>query len=167
METTEQQELRAHCIQTLGFILESVGSDAESECLEIGNSLMQLLGVIKEEDGQFLAALTALGQISSVLKEKFLPFLPTLIPKLIADAEKDIDLKMGQAVPETEKTDITQSQASLVFKVKGVEGENKIQLNTTALENKISALQQLKSIASHMGPAFNEVIPEVKETIKR
>ena len=68
------------------------------------------------------------------------------MPALLKDASRDIDLKIQDAdltAGQTEDSGIS----ALKIKVKGVEGERQITMNTNALENKINALQIIKNLA--------------------
>jgi hypothetical protein len=60
MDTKEQQELRAHCMQCIGFILQAVKDHTDlcrADALEVATILTQLLnsGKVKEADAQALA----------------------------------------------------------------------------------------------------------------
>jgi hypothetical protein len=50
-------------------------------------------------------------------------------------------------------------------KVKGLEGERQISMNTNALENKINALQIIKNLAHSLGTGFFEQVEAVANLI--
>lgn len=70
-----------------------------------------------------------------------------LLPTLVTDANADIDIKM-------ESSDIPSSDKGFVFKMKGLEGEQRITMNTSALESKISAFALIQETSANMGKAF-------------
>ena len=51
------------------------------------------------------------------------------------------------------------------IKIKGMEGERQISMNTNALENKINALQIIKNLASSLGTGFFEMVEPVVQLI--
>ena len=147
MDTKRNQELRAQCIQTIGFILTAVKDRPEvckQDALEVAKTLVELLnsGKVAAEDAQTLAITDTLSKIGSCIKQEFKQFLPHLMPALLRDATRDIDLKIQDA--ELAGSD---GNTSMKIKIKGMEGERQISLNTNALENKISAIGIIKNLA--------------------
>ncbi|CDW84107.1 importin beta- [Stylonychia lemnae] len=169
-ETQQQQELRAHCIQTIGFILNSVKDQTDicrSDALEVSTLLTTLLNSdkIKDSDPQSLAIQNTLSQIGACLKSEFKQFLPQIMPALLRDAGRDIDLKIQDAeLPDAQKG-LSENVTSLNIKIKGFEGERQITMNTNALENKINAIQIIKNIASNLGTGFFEQVEPVAQLI--
>jgi methyl coenzyme M reductase beta subunit len=84
-----------------------------------------------------------LSQIGACIKQEFKQFLPHIMPALIKDVKRDIDLKIQDA--ETAGKD--SSSTAMHVKIKGMEGERQISMNTNALENKINAIQIIKNLA--------------------
>ena len=74
------------------------------------------------------------------LKEDFHQFMPTLITPLLADARLSIDIKMESALLQS--ADKGEGELAFNIKVKGFEGDQKITMNTSALESKLGALGQ-------------------------
>lgn len=82
------------------------------------------------------------------------------------DATKDIDLKVVEVNSELErKKDKSKKEdqndnelgiTSMNVKVKGFEGEKKITMNTSVLENKINAIQVIKTLAQYLHKSFFE-----------
>jgi len=62
--------------------------------------------------------------VSAVLLDKFLPFMPDLMKKLLADAQGDVDFKLEDAdMPGmTSKTDTEGGKTSILVNMKGLEG---------------------------------------------
>lgn len=67
------------------------------------------------------------------------------MPALLKDIARDIDLKIVDADLAGGKGD--DNQTSMNVKIKGLEGERQISMNTNALENKINALSIVKNLA--------------------
>lgn len=69
--------------------------------------------------------------------------------QLLKDASRDIDLKVADtSLPKpSDQEDDPSTKTSMKVKIKGLEGEREISLNTSALENKINALEAIKDLA--------------------
>ena len=67
------------------------------------------------------------------------------MPALLKDANRDIDLKIQDSEIHAGDKDV--GHTALTVKVKGMEGERHITMNTNALENKINAIQIIKNLA--------------------
>lgn len=84
------------------------------------------------------------------------------MPALLKDANRDIDLKIQDAdMPSGKDDEVT----ALNVKIKGLEGERQISLNTNALENKINAIQIIKNLAQSLGTGFFEQVEPVTQLI--
>jgi hypothetical protein len=97
---------------------------------------------LKDDDPQVLSILNSLTQLSAVLKDGFKPYLEPIMARLMADANKDIDIAFEDAkeTDQSEAHDKETGKTTLVFKMSGVEGQKKLKMNTTALELKINAV---------------------------
>lgn len=76
------------------------------------------------------------------------------MPALIKDMTRDIDLKIVDA--DLAGSNSGDSNTALKVKIKGMEGERQISMNTNALENKINALGIIKNLAQNLGTGFFE-----------
>lgn len=172
-ETKAQKDLRANCIQTIGNILDSVKDQPEicvADANEISQSLISLLNsnTLDEADPQILAIQNMVSQLAACLKADFKPFLPPLMESLFRDARRDLDFKIVDAVEadleeqeDGEKNDLQK----IVMKIKGMEGQKTIQMNTTALENKLNAVQIIRSLAQEMKYHFADYVDPVTQLI--
>ena len=161
-DTTAQKDLKANTIQTIGYLLEAV-KERREEFLEDAKKIMQIFvgalssTAITDDDPQYSSTMQALTQLSAILKDDFLPFLPDIMNKLIKDSQGDVDFKledadlMGAAASQT-NTDA--GLTSMVINMKGLDGTKKLTLNTSALENKIQAVQVIKELANNLGKSF-------------
>ena len=90
------------------------------------------------------------------------------MPSLLRDAQKDIDLKI-QDVELTNREETLQNKDkgidTIKVKVKGLEGERAISMNTHALENKINAIQIIQNLAANLGPSFFDFVEPVANII--
>ncbi len=75
------------------------------------------------------------------------------MPALIRDMKRDIDFKFQDA-DLVGKASGDSGNTAMNIKVKGMEGERQISLNTHALENKIHATEIVKNLASSLGTGF-------------
>lgn len=83
------------------------------------------------------------------MKEDFHPYLAPILPQLLNDAKQQIDIKLTSA------DDPTQENAEgYKLKLKGMEGEQRISMNTSALEGKITAYKLFHQISDNMGTSF-------------
>jgi hypothetical protein len=96
-----------------------------------------------------LAIQNILANLAGSLKEGFTPFLPALMDSLQKDMVRDLDFKIVDAVEEElEEDDENNKQVQKIsLKIRGIEGNKTIQMNTVALENKLSAIQTVGAIA--------------------
>jgi hypothetical protein len=58
-------------------------------------------------------------------------------------------------------TDLTQ----MMMQIKGMEGQKMIQMNTTALENKINAVQIICALAQVLGPIFIDFVEPIAKLL--
>ena len=106
-------------------------------------------GNLADSDPQATTISNTISQICVCLGEDFKQFLPIIIPALLRDADKDIDFKFRDADElelEGDEGDHKGVQ-TLNLKVKGMEGNKQVSMNTNALEVKINAIEILKNLA--------------------
>lgn len=70
---------------------------------------------------------------------------------LVNDANLDIDIKM-EAADNIKTTD--DNNAGFTVKLKGFEGDQRLSMNTHALESKIGAFKLINMISESMGTSF-------------
>jgi len=119
-----------------------------------------------EADPQILAIQSALPQLASVLKHDFVPYLSSVMETLMADAIKSVDMKVVTAKEaELENADDDESGGNemkkMTLSIRGVEGPLQIHMNTAVLENKISALTIIKSLAHTLGPLMSDYVDTI------
>ena len=107
-----------------------------------------------------------------MLKADFVTYLPVVMEILLKDASKSVDMKLVSAKEaELENQDDEEQKTaegkmpSCTLSIRGVEGPLTIHMNTAALENKISALQIIKSLAAALGPLFFDFVEPVSQLL--
>lgn len=154
MKTMPQMTLRARTIEAIGFMIEAVTDERAAfltNVTEITQNLVTMLinGSLTNDDPQQAAIKDTLAKIAGFLKEDFQQFVATLLPTLVADTKVDIDIKMESAeMPKTTENH------GFTFKMKGLEGNQRLTMNTSALEAKIGAFRLITLISENMGTAF-------------
>jgi hypothetical protein len=103
------------------------------------------------DDPQVLSIKETLAKIAFFLKEDFHTFMPELMNTLVTDANLNIDIKM-EAADDVKTTD--DNATGITFKMKGFEGNQRLSMNTSALESKISAFKLINMISESMGTSF-------------
>jgi len=137
----------------MGFMIEAVTDERETfnaNVIMITTNLINLLkSGLSNDDPQTTTIKETLSKIAFFLKEDFHQFMDSLMSTVFEDAKADIDIKMeNAAIPSNDKN------AGVTFKLKGLEGEQRISMNTSALENKNSAFKLISMISESMGKAF-------------
>jgi hypothetical protein len=86
-----------------------------------------------------------------------------MMESLVKDMKRDLDLKIVDANEEEleDAEDEPSSLQKIKLSIKGVEGAKTIQMNTTALENKIDAIRVTSAVASALGIHFFEYVEPI------
>lgn len=106
--------------------------------------------------------------LAASLKQDFKPFLPQMMESLVRDMKRDLDLKIvdaNEAEIEDAEDEENPSLQKIKLQIKGVEGAKTIQMNTTALENKIDAIRVTSSVASALGVHFFDYVEPVAKLV--
>jgi len=74
--------------------------------------------------------------------------MTSILPGLLEDTKQQIDIKLTSA------DDPSDDNAGVTLKLKGFEGQQKISMNTSALESKITAFKLLHQISDNLGKSF-------------
>lgn len=88
-----------------------------------------------------------MAKIAYFLKEDFQAYFPYLLPGILTDMQQEIDIKLTSAAEASEGAGVT-------MKIKGFEGEQRISMNTSALEGKIAAFKLVSTIGENLSAAF-------------
>jgi len=85
---------------------------------------------------------------------------------LLADAKRDVDLRIVDVNADDSEEEENKNVQKIVLDVKGQEANKQITMNTSALTNKLTAVQIMRSIAQSLGPAFFEWVDPCVTLIK-
>jgi hypothetical protein len=148
--TKDERRLRGKAFESIALIgqavgIEKFGADA-TETLNVLASI-QKQGM-DSDDPQTRCILQACSRICCVLGMQSLPYLPILIPPLLATVTQKMDFAVDDVEPETEK-----GMDNSVMHVKGV-GTKRVTLNTALVEDKVVALRMLFDYAEKLEVFF-------------
>ena len=153
----QQMTLRARTIETLGYMIEAVAEEKAtflSSIHEISNFIIVLLkSGLSSEDPQITAIKETLCKIAFTLKEDFNVYMGAILPGLLEDTKQQIDIKLTSADDPSVQDDEDKT-TGVTLKLKGFEGQQKISMNTSDLESKITAFKLLHQISDNMGKSF-------------
>ena len=159
MATPQQKNIRAKIVNTMGFMIEAVCDNREEFLMDVIGICKDMATVLnmglEDDDPQAPAIKEALIKSATLLKQEFHQFMPNLLKSLIADAEADIDIKLSESELQASKN------PGFTFKLKGMENEAKITMNTSALENKIKAVKNLATLADSLEESFAPYVETV------
>lgn len=165
MTTSQQKNIRAKIVQTMGFMIEAVQESREeflTDVISISKDMASVLSMgLQEDDPQAPAIKESLIKSASLLKEEFHQFMPNLLNSLVTDANADIDIKLTESNIEQSKN------PGFTFKLKGMESEAKITMNTSALENKIKAVKNLAMLADSLEESFAPYVEQLYPIMDR
>lgn len=97
-------------------------------------------GQLNSEDPQIHAIKETLSKIGYFLKEDFHPYVAKIFPQLLEDAKQSIDIKMT-AADDPSAQDDDEGTIGFDLKIKGFEGKQKLSMNTSALQSKLTAFK--------------------------
>lgn len=106
-------------------------------------------GSLTNDDPQILAIKETLSKIAYFMKEDFHQYFQAIFPALLEDTKQQIDIKLTSA--DDPNADDNQG---MTIKLKGFEGQQRISMNTSALESKITAFKLLHLISESLGTSF-------------
>ncbi|MCQ2815925.1 MAG: hypothetical protein MJ252_01545 [archaeon] len=162
-DTPEQKTLKSNCIETISFLCASVAENPEdfmNDLNEICQTFILYMQELKEEDPQLATIINSFANISSSMKEKFIPVLQSLLPLLTKYINADIGMKVEDAalaeyIPEEEEAEenkLINKTGSVVLKIGNK--STKISLQTFALQNKVLAFNTFYEISTNMKQSF-------------
>lgn len=165
--TPKQQEVRAQAVRCMGYLVESVselGGDYRVDAKTIMEGLFSLKTALDSEDPAVISIREVLSSFASCLKEEFSTALTHFLPELFTLATTLVDMKFGDL---EETGNLAPGENAVKFDLGG-HGSKQLTVNTTALQNKISAVKVLYDIIISMKQAyapFTEKTLEVLTTL--
>ncbi|OQR84814.1 importin-like protein [Achlya hypogyna] len=159
--------LRGKAMESVALIGQAVGKDAFlADARGIMDMLLRHHELHMKEDAvsveaQYLSQ--ACVRIGSVLKEDFVPYLPVLVPRLLAQALTPPDiviLDVHENELEDDDEDLGEGIEQVVVDVRG-QGKKKVQIQTSSLDEKLMGVNMLYQCAMDLQGAFVPYISEV------
>ncbi|EGR30813.1 Ran binding protein, putative, partial [Ichthyophthirius multifiliis] len=151
--TPQEISIRTYTIECMGYLLTSIKENKQifnQDCPGIMNELiaMQNNPNIEEDDPHHAPIFLVYGQVAEALQGDFSVYLPQVINKVL----KGIDIEINVKISEDEKTNVKDNnkiqKLNLDFGIYG--GLKTLQINTSALEQKIEAFNTLQVIINVM-----------------
>jgi HEAT repeat protein len=141
------------CVSLIGVAVgkEKFGPDAK-EVMELLIQTQQ--GVeLDADDPQVSFMLQACARICKCLGEHFQPYLPFVIPPLLTSAQLDPELHVTDVDEEEVDVEEEEGMESVTVNIRG-QGNKRITIRTSALEEKATACSMLHSYIADMKEAF-------------
>ena len=152
------------CISLIGVAVgkEAFGADAK-EVMDLLLASQQ--GVeLEPDDPQISFMLQACGRICKCLGEQFRPYLPFVIPPLLKSAQIDPELHVSDADGDDDDQENEEGMESVTVNIRG-QGQKRITIRTSALEEKATACSMLKTYAQELREAFLPYVQDVARVL--
>lgn len=144
--------LRGRAMETLSVIGVSVGKERFSgDALEVMREIMATQA-IDADDPQIMYVESALGTFATLMGAEFEQFLPTVIPSALQRAAQELEIRVAD-------NDNEEREGWEIVNF----GEKKIEIHTSQLDDKASALEALRTYADSTGAAFLPYVEKVLE----
>uniref|UniRef100_A0A7S0J6U6 TOG domain-containing protein n=1 Tax=Calcidiscus leptoporus TaxID=127549 RepID=A0A7S0J6U6_9EUKA len=146
------------CISLIGVAVgkEKFGADAQA----VMEMLIQTRGAeLEADDPQVAFMLQACARICKCLGEQFKPYLPYVIPPLLESAQIDPELHVTDA-EEDEEEEEEEGMESVTVAIRG-QGNKRITIRTSALEEKATACSMLHSYVMDLKEGFFPYVQDV------
>ncbi|KAL2864635.1 nuclear import receptor PSE1 [Aspergillus lucknowensis] len=160
-QSKEYRLLRAKAMECATLIALAVGKDKMGQD---ALNLVQLLGNIQQnivdaDDPQSQYLLHCWGRMCRVLGQDFVPYLPGVMPPLLAVAAAKADIQLLD--DEDQIDQVEQDEGWELVPLKG----KIIGIKTSALEDKNTAIELITIYAQILEAAFEPYVPETMEKI--
>jgi len=151
------------CISLIGVAVgpEKFGADAKEVMDLIIASQQQ--EALEPDDPQINFMLQACGRICKCLGEHFQPYLPFVIPPLLRSAQVDPELHVTDA-DEEDDNEAEEGMESVTVAIRG-QGNKRITIRTSALEEKATACNMLRTYALELKDAFFPHVGDVTQVL--
>jgi HEAT repeat protein len=158
--------LRGKAMECISLIGVAVGDAAfEPDAKEVMDLIIQTqqTEALDPDDPQIQFMLQACGRICKCLGEKFSPYLPYVIPPLLRSALVDPELHVTDADDEDE-VEAEEGMESVTVAIRG-QGNKRITIRTSALEEKATACHMLRTYALELKDAFFPHVADVARVL--
>ena len=151
--------LTAKCVECATLIALAVGRDNLGPDLQELVSVMGQLQEVAADDGPVKPHLEqGWSRVCRILGKDFVPYLPTVLPPLLASAKAAQDISL---LEEDEAEEFANNDEWDIINLSG----KLIAVHTASLDEKSAALDLLRVYASQLGGAFQPYVKEVLQDI--
>jgi len=163
----EYRMLRGKAMECISLIGVAVGKDKFGPDAK---DVMELLiktqqgAELDTDDPQVSFMLQACARICKCLGEHFQPYLPFVIPPLLASAQLDPELHVTDVDDEDGDQEDEEGMESVTVNIRG-QGNKRITIRTSALEEKATACSMLHSYVADLKEAFFPYVQEVAKIL--
>lgn len=163
--------LRNKALETLSLICEAVGREKSGmDAAEVMNTLVraQINGLEGDSDGMgYHYVMSSIARLANCLGADFAPYLPFVMPRLLASAGRDVDVTVTDAdVPDGAEGG-ADGVHSFTVEMSGV-GNRRVALDESALNEKNVAMETLAHLIDDLGvdvPAFRAYVDQAAKVL--
>jgi len=162
----EYRMLRGKAMECISLIGVAVGAEIfGADAKEVMDLIIasQQAEVMEADDPQINFMLQACGRICKCLGEHFQPYLPYVIPPLLRSAQVDPELHVTDA-DDDDDGETEEGMESVTVAIRG-QGNKRITIRTSALEEKATACNMLRTYAMELKDAFLPFVHDVTRVL--
>jgi len=155
-----QQDIRAECIKALGYLLYSVAHAGPAYVEDTHATLVALLqqrSSWADTDPAVLALEEMAPEFAGVLRERFVEFLPSIMPALLARATAPVAITFLDA--NSAEALVASENLNAINLVMRGHGTKQLAIDAAALEGKAQACKTLHSLVSTLQHLYTPMIP--------
>lgn len=160
--------LRGKSMESIALIGQAVGKDVfVADAKEVMDILIRVQSSEELEGPEVQYVAQSCVRIGSILKQDFVPYLPHVVPALIKQAKIEPDIVLSDITDEqAEEEDgpTEDGKDSMTLEIRGV-GKKRLEINTSALEEKTNACNMLYQSALDLEGAFYPYVAEVAQVL--
>uniref|UniRef100_A0A7S3C1U5 TOG domain-containing protein n=1 Tax=Haptolina ericina TaxID=156174 RepID=A0A7S3C1U5_9EUKA len=162
----EMRMLRGKAMECISLIGMAVGKDIfGQDAKDVMDILIRTQGEqLEPDDPQVSFMLQACARICKTLGEHFQPYLPFVIPPLLKSAQIDPELHVTDADDVDGEQEEEEGMESVTVAIRG-QGNKRISIRTSALEEKATACSMLQSYAADLKEGFFPYVQEVAQVL--
>lgn len=164
--THELRLVRGRAMECVGIIAQAVGRDQFlADAKEIMDTLLSAQsGGFDLADPQIKYVVEAGARVCQVLGDECVPYLPMLIPPLVAAARKDPGVSATQVDPDDPQAEVPEGMDSMTLELRGV-GNIRFSMNTSVMEEITMATRTLFEYAEQLEGLFFPYVEDVASAV--
>ncbi|KAE9039847.1 Importin-5 [Phytophthora rubi] len=163
----EYSLLRGKSMESIALIGQAVGKERfVNDAKEIMEILVRVQSSEELEGPEVQYVAQSCVRIGSILKEDFVPYLPHVIPALIKQAQIQPDIQLSDVADDDVEEDgqTADGKDTMTLEIRGV-GKKRLEINTSALEDKTNACNMLYQSALDLEGWFYPYVAEVAQVM--